>query len=135
LHVDRRVDHDVAGLARRRDAQLDRRRTPPVGDPALGRPLVERHDQGLAGRLDDTQQPVPPPTTDDETGRVRLAVPPVAVELEHLDAGQVRDCTGQTLAGQRVAQVRGQRLVLTPGRCTHPPMMRPPPPAAAAPRP
>jgi len=74
-------------------------------------PPVERNHERLACRFDDPEQPVPPAATDHQAGRMRLPVPPVALELDDVDIGEMRDSVFQPRSGQRVAQIERQRVV------------------------
>jgi Acyl-CoA dehydrogenase, N-terminal domain len=81
----------------------------------LRNPTVERYDECLAAGFDDAQQPVPAAAADDEARRVCLPVPPVVLELDDVDIGQMRDRAFEPGPRQRVAQVERQRLVVVRG--------------------
>jgi len=74
-------------------------------------PAVERNHERLARGFDDPEQPMPPAAADHQAGRMRLPVPPVRLELDDVDIGEVRDGVFQPGSGQRVAQVERQRVI------------------------
>lgn len=88
----------------------DAARAAQLREPALSGTAIERHDQRLAAGFDDAEQPVPAPTSDDEARRVGLPVPPVVLELDDVDVGQMRDRSFEPGSRHRVAQVERQRI-------------------------